>query len=190
MMNNYGHYERNRRVVETGVFLALFWGLGYTFLYVPNVEFILFIAFLSGLLLGWVRGVFVALVGELVFSVANPMGSGLAYPPMLIAQLIGFLVMASAGFGLRHVVWKIQHEKKLLITLFGATGLIMTFLYDSLTSLAFPLASGFSGVQIWGAYLSGLPFYAIHIVSNTLIFAILGPILIKMLQKKYPHYLS
>lgn len=190
MTNNYTHFEQNRRFVEMGVFLALFWGLGYAFLYVPNVEFILFIAFLSGLLLGLIRGVFVAFLGELVFSIANPMGSGLAYPPMLIAQLLGFVIVASAGFVLRLVVRNMHAEKKMLIILFGAAGLVLTLVYDSLTSLAFPLASGFSGAQIWGAYLSGIPFYAIHIMSNTLIFAILGPVLIKMLQKKHPHYLS
>ncbi|RKY49493.1 MAG: hypothetical protein DRP86_05175 [Candidatus Neomarinimicrobiota bacterium] len=190
MTNNYAHFERNRRFVETGVFLALFWGLAYAFLYVPNVEFILFIAFLSGFLLGWIRGVFVALLGELVFSVANPMGSGLAYPPMLMAQLLGFGIVASAGFGLRPVVRNIRTEKKMLIFLFGAAGLVLTFVYDSLTSLAFPLASGFTGPQIWVTYLSGLPFYAIHILSNTLIFAILGPILIQIVTKKYTHYLD
>jgi hypothetical protein len=187
---SYRRYEKNRRFVETGVFLALFWGLGYAFLYIPNVEFILFIAFLSGLILGWRRGIFVALAGELVFSVVNPMGSGLAYPPLLISQLLGFFMVASLGYSLRGLIKNIREDKKILMTVFGSAGLILTFLYDTVTSLAFPLASGFSGTQIWVTYLSGLPFYFIHIISNTLIFAILGPVLIHVINKKYPHYLT
>ncbi len=174
MMNeSYRQYEKNRRLVETGVFLALFWGLGYAFLYVPNVEFILFIAFLAGLLLGWVRGIFVALAGELVFSIANPMGSGLAYPPLLITQLLGFGLVATGGYFLRGLVKMIRNDKKFLMLIFGSSGLILTFIYDTITSLAFPLASGFSGAQIWVVYLSGLPFYFIHILFNTKIFNIL-----------------
>lgn len=188
-MNKYAHFEQNRTSVETGVFLALFWGLGYAFLYVPNVEFILFVAFLSGVFLGWTRGLFVALVGEGVFSIANPMGSGLAYPPMLIAQLLSFGIIASVGYGFRPILRKNKNKKKSLIVIMGLTGFLLTFLYDSLTSLAFPLASGFKGAQIWAVYLSGLPFYGIHILSNTLIFSLLGSFLIQFVDKKYPHYL-
>lgn len=190
MIDSYYLYEKNRKLVETGVFLALFWALGYAFLYIPNIEFIIFIAFLSGLILGWKRGVFVALTGELVFSVANPMGSGLSYPPLLVAQLLGFLLISTTGYILRQPVRLICNEKRMLIAFFGTAGFILSFIYDSLTTLAFPLTSGFSGAQIWAAYIAGIPFYLIHIASNTLIFSILGPVIIHTINKKYPHYLE
>jgi len=190
MNESYQLYEKNRKFVETGVFLALFWALGYAFLYIPNVEFITFVAFLSGLMLGWKRGVIVALTGELVFSVANPMGSGLSYPPLLIAQLLGFLLISSSGYMLRQPVRLIRHERRILTALFGASGFILSLIYDSLTTLAFPLASGFSGAQIWAVYIAGIPFYLIHIASNTLIFSILGPVIIHTINSKYPHYLN
>ena len=190
MNDTYHLYEKNRRLVETGVFLALFWALGYAFLYVPNIEFIIFVAFLSGLILGWKRGIFVALCGELVFSVANPMGSGLSYPPLLIAQLLGFLLISTSGYLLRKPIRLIRNERKILIAFFGTAGFILTFIYDSITALAFPLASGFSGTQIWAVFIAGIPFYLVHITSNTLIFSILGPVVIHTIYKKYPHYLE
>jgi predicted membrane-bound spermidine synthase len=47
--------KKNRKIAETGIFLALFLGLAYTFSYIPNLEFITLTAFLAGLLLGWKR---------------------------------------------------------------------------------------------------------------------------------------
>ena len=59
---------KNRKIAETGIFLALFLGLAYAFSYIPNLEFASAIAFLAGLLLGWKRGLFVALIGEGIIS--------------------------------------------------------------------------------------------------------------------------
>lgn len=190
MNDSYRLYEKNRNVVETGVFLALFWAIGYAFLYIPNIEFVTFVAFLSGLILGWKRGAFVALTGEFVFSVANPLGSGLSYPPLLLAQLLGFLFISTAGYLCRNPVRLIHNEQRILIAFFGAAGFFLSFIYDSLTTLAFPLASGFSLAQVWAVYIAGIPFYLIHIASNTLIFSVLGPVIIHTVYKKYPHYLE
>ncbi|MCK4530307.1 MAG: hypothetical protein KAU44_03950, partial [Candidatus Marinimicrobia bacterium] len=75
--------KKNRKIAETGIFLALFLGLAYAFAYIPNLEYITVITFLSGLLLGWKRGLFVAIIGEAIFSIANPFGSSLAFPMLL-----------------------------------------------------------------------------------------------------------
>jgi len=93
--------NKNRRIAETGIFLALFLGLAYAFAYVPNLEYITAMAFLSGLMLGWKRGLFIALVGEAVFSIANPFGSSLAFPSLLAAQLISFSCIALTGASFR-----------------------------------------------------------------------------------------
>ena len=72
--------------------------------------------------------------------------------------------------------------------LFGFTGLILTTIYDSLTTLAFPISSGFDFRQIIATYIAGIPFYLIHIVANTLIFFIVLPKILEYVIEHLPEY--
>ena len=80
------------------------------------------------------------------------------------------------------------NKKRILMIVLGTMGFMISFLYDSMTSLAFPLASGFNSEQIIAGYLAGLPFYIFHMISNALIFAfILGPTLVHIFEY-FPDY--
>ncbi|MEA3500498.1 MAG: hypothetical protein U9R41_05730 [Candidatus Marinimicrobia bacterium] len=181
-------FKRNKKISEVGIFLALFWGLGFAFLYIPNIEFLTLITFLSGLLFGLKRGLIVAIIGEIVFSSLNPFGSSLAFPPLLLAQVVGFGIIAIAGYVFRGFTQYFQENKIAFSILLGAAGFILTIIYDSLTTLAFPIASGFGFKQIIATYIAGIPFSVIHIVVNTLIFFIILPKILEYVIQHLPEY--
>ncbi|MCF7833338.1 MAG: hypothetical protein K9N05_07180 [Candidatus Marinimicrobia bacterium] len=183
--------KKNRKIAETGIFLALFLGLAYAFAYIPNLEYITVIAFLSGLLLGWKRGLFVALIGETIFSIANPFGSSLAFPPTLIAQLLSYAMIALTGSLFRLFIPKLLKTKPILAAFyFGLTGLLLTSIYNIITTLAFTIPSGFTLEQTIASVIGGIPFYLINMIANTVSFSVLITLILRYVSKQYPHYLE
>lgn len=181
--------EKNRKVAETGIFLALFLGIAYAFSYIPNLEYITAIAFLSGLLLGWKRGLFVALVGEAIFSIANPFGTSLAFPTLLMAQLIAFALFALTGALNRKFIADIAVAKPGLGgVILGIEGLLLTLTYNVLTTAFYALPSGFTLEQTLATLIAGVPFYAVNMISNTLTFSVLITLIIRYVHQHYPHY--
>ncbi|MEA1987413.1 MAG: ECF transporter S component [Candidatus Marinimicrobia bacterium] len=183
-------YKHNKKISEVGIFLALFWALGYTFAFVPNIEFITLITFLAGLLFGLARGLIVAIIGEIVFTTLNPFGSSLAFPPLLISQIFGFTIFAIIGFSFRSIIQYFPNNKIKFSILLGVVGFLLTLIYDSLTTLAFPIASGFDFKQIIATYIVGIPFSTIHIVANTLIFFMILPKILEYVIEHSPQYFS
>ncbi len=182
---------KNRKIAETGIFLALFLGLAYSFHAIPNLEFITLTAFLAGLLLGWKRGLFVALLGEAIFSIANPFGSSLAFPSLLLAQLLGFSLIAISGALSRLFLPSILKKSKVVAALIlGAQGLLLTLIYNLLTTLSFTLVSGYDFKQTLATFISGIPFYLVNLISNTLSFAVLIVLVLHYVLRHYPHYLE
>ncbi len=183
--------SKNRKIAETGIFLALFLGLAYAFCYIPNLEYITAIAFLSGLLLGWKRGLFVAVIGETVFSIANPFGSSLAFPSLLAAQLLSFALISLVGASFRIFISNFIKNKPVLAAfLFGFTGLLLTAMYNVITTIFYAITSGFTLDQTLASIVSGIPFYLINLIANTVTFSVLLTLVIRYVLKHYPHYLE
>ncbi|MEA2077823.1 MAG: hypothetical protein U9O95_07385 [Candidatus Marinimicrobia bacterium] len=181
--------RKNRKIAETGIFLALFLGLAYAFSYIPNLEYITAIAFLSGLLLGWKRGLFVALIGEAVFSIANPFGSSLAFPTLLAAQLISFAIIALTGASYRWFIpGMISNRPKLAAFFFGLAGLLLTIMYNVITTIFYAIPSGFTFEQTIASIVSGIPFYLVNMIANTITFTIVITLIIRYVNTHYPHY--
>ena len=183
--------NKNRKIAETGIFLALFLGLAYAFSYIPNLEYIRAMGILSGLLLGWKRGLFVALVGEAIFSIANPFGSSLAFPTLLAAQLISFAIIALTGASYRAIIpGMIDRKPGLAAFLLGLAGLLLTVIYNVMTTIFYAIPSGFTFEQTIASIVTGVPFYLINMIANTISFSVLITLLLKYVSKNYPHYLS
>ncbi len=183
--------KKNRKIAETGIFLALFLGLAYAFAYIPNLEYITAIAFLSGLLLGWKRGLFVAFIGEAIFSIANPFGSSLAFPMLLIAQLVSFTLIALTGAAYRSFIPQmIENKPGLAAFMFGLAGLLLTVSYNVITTIFYAVPSGFTFEQTLASIVSGIPFYLINMIANTISFSILITLILRYVSKNYPHYLE
>ena len=168
------------KLVRASIFTALAIGLGFSLLMVPNVELISVVVFLSGLTLGVRWGVLVGGTAELIFSVLNPFGSGLVFPPLLLSQIISMIIIGATGGLLRPMFFKKDFSKKSIAGL-AISGFILTFIFDSLTTLSYPFSAGFDLPQTIGIYISGIGFTFLHQISNAIVFAVGVPSVIKHL---------
>ncbi|MCB9357144.1 MAG: hypothetical protein H6508_04360 [Calditrichaeota bacterium] len=140
--------------------------LGYLLAPVPNVELVTATCFCAGCLLGVGAGVLCSLLIETLFAGFHPMGSSLGLT--LVAQCLGMAGAATLG-GLFRPVARRLHGLSLaaLVTLMG---ILSTLWFDLLTNLAFPVAAGFSFEQTLASLGLALPFAALHLLSNALVF--------------------
>lgn len=151
----------------TGLFIALAAGLGFGTLVIPNVELLSITVFLGGAAVGPLWGLVIGVGAELLFSGLNPIGPAL--PLVLVAQLIGIGAFGLAG-GLTGVrLAKLGRLRRAL--LLGSSGLVLTLLFDTLTNLALGIHLG----PILPTLAAGLAFAILHIVSNAVVFAVIGP---------------
>ena len=167
-------------LVRASIFSALAIGLGFSLLMVPNIELISVIVFLAGLTLGKKWGIIVGGTSELIFSVMNPFGSGLMFPPLLVSQVLSMIIIGLAG-GLLKPVFNIKEYSSMTIAMLAVCGFLLTFIFDSLTSLAYPISMGFDFTQTMGIYIAGIGFTLMHQISNAIIFPIVVPKVVKYL---------
>lgn len=170
-----------------GIFIALVLGVGYALALVPNVELVTAMIFLSGVLMGVKRGIFVGIIGEFLFSALNPVGSGLLFPPMLITQVISMGFIGAVGGLLRQYIinWK---PKPINVIVIGAVSFTITLIYDIFVSLAFPISAGFNFKETIGVVITGIAFSVIHLIVNTIIFITLVPVTAQMIIKAVPYF--
>jgi len=101
---------------------------------------------------------------------------------VFISQIIG---MAGVGFvgGLLQGVFMIREYSLHKVITVGIAGFILTFIFDSLTTLSYPVSAGFDFSRTMGFYISGLGFTLLHQIANSFIFAIGVPRITKFLVK-------
>jgi hypothetical protein len=167
--------ESNTNQLKKYVLMALFAGttvgLGYLLISIPNVEAVTLMLFISGYTLGMVNGIMVAVVASTIYFGFNPQGG--MYPPLLIAQIIGMSLAPALGFLLKSLKSNLNRWK--IASLLGLSAIICTAFYDLLTNIAYPLSTGMGVKGIIGFIIAGIPFSALHILSNTLIFLFVIP---------------
>ncbi len=154
---------------------------GYLLMAVPNVELMTATIALSGLFLGPLAGSITGVVAILVYGAINAWGP--TFPPMWIMQMMG---MGIAGFAFGKVRNRFSRssgrERVFLSVLLGAS---VTFLYDLLTNIAFPLATRVEFGEAWLSFIvPAVPFMLLHVGSNVLIFALLVPEVFKHFRSK------
>jgi len=105
-----------------------------------------------------------------VFSAANPLGSGLIFLPLLVTQVIGMGLIGFIG-GILKRTFQTRNWPSRKVILLGGIGLILTFIYDTVTTLSYPFAAGFELKQTMVIYGGGMGFTLLHQVSNAIIFS-------------------
>lgn len=90
------------------------------------------------------------------------------------------ILIGAFGGILRSVFFHKRYSKKRIASL-SITGFLLTFLFDSLTTLSYPISVGFDFPQTFGIYLSGIGFTLLHQISNAVIFPIVVPKVVKNL---------
>tara|TARA_B100000676_G_C18012715_1_gene807685 strand:- start:166 stop:687 length:522 start_codon:yes stop_codon:yes gene_type:complete len=160
-------------LVKAALFTSTSIGLGFVFMLIPNVEFISVTVFLSGLTLGLYFGTLVGGASMLIYSVLNPLGSGLVYLPMLIGQIIAMSGIGLIGSLNRKLLFSLP--TRVLIPISGILGAFCALWYDGITTLSYPISAGYNLDESLAYLFSGILFTVMHIISNILIFSIVVP---------------
>jgi len=171
------------KLVQASIFTASAIGAGFALLMIPNIELISVIVFLAGMHLGIPWGMLIGGTAEMIFSGLNPIGSGLTFPPLFIFQILGMAFIGFSGGFLGNYFLRKKFSIFQVVTL-GATGFFLTLIFDSLTTLSYPISAGFDLSRTIGLYISGIGFTILHQVSNAVIFAVGVPRVTKYLVKK------
>ena len=164
-----------RKLAWSGVLIALAIVLKLPILSVPNVEFLTFVIFSSGYLLGMMEGMIVGIISMSIYtSIITPYG--LPPLPIALAQILSMALIGFAG-GLISRMGLLNLFKSIFpYLIMGLLGLALTFTYDLLTNLAVAYVMG----QFIPVMIAAIPFVAIHILSNFVIFLVFTPLLLKM----------
>ena len=168
-------------LVRASIFCALAIGMGFSLMLVPNIELITVIVFMSGLMLGWRWGALVGGTAIFIYSGLNPMGSGLSFPPLFFMQILGMVITGFTGGLFSRFFLEKETNIFSLITL-GLLGFICTFIYDFLTLISYPLSAGLGLSGMIAALVKGIGFTLLHEISNTIVFVVTIPKVIKYLK--------
>lgn len=173
------------RVALTAVFVALAAALGFLLIAVPNVELITFTIFASGSVLGRSRGALVGALAFGIFSGLNPHGSGAGIPPLYVAQISSAALAGLFGGASARLWRKGAHRRRLpaLALAGGAFGLGLTVVYQGAVILGLAIASPELRTGVLAALASNAFFSVLHVLSNTVLFAVLGPTVLPRLAR-------
>jgi hypothetical protein len=169
-------------LVRASIFCAMAIAMGYSLMMVPNIELITVTIFLSGITLNLKWGAMVGLVAMAIYSGLNPLGSGLSFPPLFFAQIIGMSLCGIIG-GILKPIFFVKKFSFLKLFLLGLAGFLVTFLYDVLTLVSYQLFSGLGFPGIIASLIKGLGFTLLHEISNIFIFLITVPRVVQFLKK-------
>jgi uncharacterized membrane protein len=161
-----------RRVAAVGVFSALAYVGSFVLMTIPNATLSILLVYLAGHFLGVTGGALVGIISALLISLFNPYG--LAMLPILFAQILGYLLIGAMGGLLAKHLDVTNYRRG--IPLLGLLGITTALLYQVPVSLADAWLFG----PFWARLTMSGGFALITIVSNTLFFILLFPLLAKL----------
>jgi thiamine transporter ThiT len=170
--------SRNLKIIaRVAVFAALVFVFSYFSIFLYNINPSLFIVFMAGFLWGVWPGVGVGVIGFFLWSNFNPLGP--APIPLLLSQLVGISVAAFLGAAIRKMNITIAVNSKMIFILILSgflTGLIYHIIVDTVDALLYQ--------PFWPRLIGGMLFSLITIVSNSILFPILCPVLIFLYERE------
>ena len=161
------------KLVRAAIFAAMAIGLGFMFVLVPNLEFISVTIFLAGLTLGISYGAMVGGTAMLIYSVMNPLGSGLIYLTLLIGQILAMVGIGMVGAFSKRILK--SDSSFICAGIAGGIGLLCALWYDGITTMAYPISAGYNWDETMAYAISGLLFTFMHLASNAVIFSVVVP---------------
>ncbi|RQV98329.1 hypothetical protein EH220_03500, partial [bacterium] len=166
-------------ITRIAAFTAIGVVVGLALVAVPNVEGVTAVCFMAGFLLGPLAGFFCGALTETLFAGFHPMGSSIGIT--LISQVMGMSITGLLG-GVAGKLFSsvISLRNALVIVAFGA---LSTFQFDLLTNLAYVVMAGFSFSQAFVVFAAALPFAAIHLLSNLMVFSLIVVPLLPRLER-------
>ena len=170
-------------LIRASIFSAIAVGMGFSLMFIPNIELITVIVFLAGVHLGIGWGGIVGLTAMGIYSGLNPMGSGLSFPPLFLMQILGMAIAGIIGGLVRPLIIGKKINLFLIVSL-AITGFIITLIYDLLTLLAYPMTAGLGFSGILAALFKGLGFTLLHEISNAVVFTVTVPPVLRYIKYK------
>ncbi len=166
-----------RIITRVAVFAALVFVFSYFAIFLYNINPSFFIVFLSGFLWGVWPGVGVGVIGFFLWSNFNPMGP--APFPLLLSQLVGISIAAPIGAAVRKINFSKSANFKMILIL-ALSGLLTGLLYHVIVDVVDALLYQ----PFWPRLIGGMLFSLITVISNTILFPILCPVLVFLYEKE------
>jgi len=146
----------------------------YALVGIPNVELGSVVIFITALVFGLPMGIWTALLTSIIFSTINPWGPFI--PQIWLTQMIGWLYIAMVG-GLLGKGKTDGYQGRIEMFVFGA---FLAAVFDLTTNIGYSLVYN---VPYALAVVLGLPFMAMHVVSNAFILAFVVPVIEPILKR-------
>ncbi|MBD3160087.1 MAG: hypothetical protein GF309_15010 [Candidatus Lokiarchaeota archaeon] len=171
--------RRTRYVSIAAIMTALALIGMYALVGIPNVELGTAILFVTALLFGLEMGLGCMLTTAILYGSFNPWGG--LIPQIWLSQVLGWLVVVIVGSFIGHQSPKTE-ESRYNGGVFFSLGAVLTIYFDAMTNLGYSLATG---IPYSTAFIVGLPFMIIHVISNTLIFGFAVPLLESIIRREF-----
>jgi energy-coupling factor transport system substrate-specific component len=166
-----GVIRGSRKVSIVAIMTALALVGNYVVVAIPNLELGSTVLFVTAYIFGAQISIWSALIMSILFGTLNPWGGFI--PQIWASQVVGWFyivtigsIMGRQGKGNR----KVEPRKWEL----AITGAFVTFIFEQITNIGYSITFG---VPFLLAATAAIPFSILHIVSNTIIFSQVVPIL-------------
>ena len=148
--------------------VALCVATNYALVGVYNVKVMDFIVFVGGFCFGPIAGALIGILSWAVYGVINPYGF---VPQIWLATMLCESIYGVIGglLGRNLASNNFDGQRLKLSVLFGATGFMLTLIYDLITNVVYSLTFDIPTIV---AIILGTPFTILHELSNTAIFVI------------------
>ena len=166
-------------VIQCSMLSALAVVLGQVLVVIPNIELISLTLFVSGALGGISGGIVTALTTTICFNYLNPLGASVL--PVFLVQCLAWSLVATGG-AVFYKIYGLKFEKFHI----AIAGGIVTTQYQLLVNIAFFMVftDQWTLKAIGVVLLGALPFSAIHIIWNIMIFYVLGKPLFEIVTRQ------
>jgi len=168
----YGIFKVIRDLALSATFVALAVALGFSLVHVPNVELVTLVIFMAGYILGSKSGFIVGIISMGLFTTLNPMGAPVL--PVALAQVGGMAAIGAVGGAIQP--WL---DREFTWAKMALCGLACTLFYDIVTNIAMAISFGMAA-KLLAVLLAGMMFSIIHMLSNLIIFTVIGPLIYKI----------
>ena len=169
-----------RLLTRVALFSTLIYVFSWATVYLPNMKVIFFVIFAAGFLWGAMAGGLVGIIGMGLWTFFNPFGpAGL---PVAIAQLLGAGLCGPIGALMQRIQWHKLGRLSLNVMLITG-GALCTLLYF----LPVNLVDAWVYQPFWPRFISSLPWTAISLATNMVVFPLLFPVARFLFERESRH---
>jgi uncharacterized membrane protein len=166
-----------RLITRIALFAALIYVMAWATAPLLNVKLTFLMAFAAGFLWGMIPGVLVGAIGQWLWTLFNPYGP--ATLPVMIAQVAGLAACGALGRVFRRFILGTTTRPAKIITLgLAAASCTLAFF------LPVTLVDAWVYQPFWPRMIGGLPFVAISLGANLLIFPLLFGIVLHLYERE------